>query len=135
MRAFGAKIGVGTRVYPRATIWAPWNLECGKVVAIADGANIYNTSRVVLHDLAIVSQNAFLCCGSHDFTSPAFDFISKPIVIEAEAWVAAHAIVLPGVHIGRGAVVGAGSVVRKDVPAWTVCAGNPAVEIKTYERS
>ncbi len=125
---------MGTRIYPRATIWAPLNLDCGRVVAIADGANIYNTSLVVLEDLAIVSQDAYVCCGSHDFTSLAFDFISRPIVIEREAWIAARDILLPGVTIGRGAVVGAGSVVRNDVPAWTVYAGNPAVEIKKYDR-
>ena len=45
-------------------------------------------------------------------------------------WIATGAIVLPGVTIGEGAVVGAGSVVARDVPPWTVVAGNPAREIK-----
>ena len=55
---------------------------------------------------------------------------SAPIVIEDDAWIGMNVIVLKGVTIGRGAVVGAGSVVTKDVPAWSVVAGNPAVVVK-----
>lgn len=56
---------------------------------------------------------------------------SKPIMIHKNAWIGMNVIVLKGVEIGEGAVVGAGSVVTKDVPAWTVVAGNPAKIIKT----
>lgn len=131
---FGAKIGEGSHFYPSATVWAPWNLECGKVVAVADGVCIYNTSLVEIRDLAIVSQGAYLCCGSHDYKSLTFEFVSKPITVGSEAWIAARAIVLMGVRIGEGAVVGAGSVVSKDVAPWTVVSGNPAKYIKSYER-
>ena len=55
-----------------------------------------------------------------------FGGIEKPIVIEDHVWIATRAMVLPGVRIGRGAVVGAGSVVTKDVAAGTIVAGNPA---------
>lgn len=55
---------------------------------------------------------------------------SKPIIIEDDVWIGMNSIILKGVTIGRGAVVGAGSVVTKDVPAWTVVAGNPAVVVK-----
>lgn len=55
---------------------------------------------------------------------------SAPIVIEDDVWIGMNVIVLKGVTIGRGAIIGAGSVVTKDVPAWTVVAGNPAVIIK-----
>ncbi len=55
-----------------------------------------------------------------------FGGVEKPIVVEDYAWIATRAMVLPGVHIGRGAVVGAGSVVTKNVAAGTIVAGNPA---------
>ncbi len=56
---------------------------------------------------------------------------SKPIVIKDDAWIGMNCIILKGVTIGKGAVVGAGSVVTKDVPDWTVVAGNPAMPVKT----
>lgn len=59
---------------------------------------------------------------------------SKPIVIRKHAWIGMNVIILKGVEIGEGAVVGAGSVVTKDVPAWTVVAGNPAKVIKKLNK-
>lgn len=59
---------------------------------------------------------------------------SKPIVIRKHAWIGMNVIILKGVEIGEGAIVGAGSVVTKDVPAWTVVAGNPAKVIKTLNK-
>lgn len=58
-----------------------------------------------------------------------------PVTIGDKAWLGFNVIVLPGVTIGEGAVVGAGSVVTRDVPAWTVVAGNPAREIRRLEPS
>lgn len=50
----------------------------------------------------------------------------RPVIIEDDVWIGARAIILPGVHIGTGAVIGAGSVVTKDVPDYAVIGGNPA---------
>jgi putative colanic acid biosynthesis acetyltransferase WcaF len=135
LRAFGAKIGPDCHIYPEAIIWAPWNLECGQAVAIANGAEIYNPRCVVLGDYATISQKAYLCGATHDYTSTEFPLISSPINIGSHAWIAARAIVLKGVTIGDGCVVGAGSVVTRSMPPWTVCAGNPCQVIKNnYER-
>ncbi|MEI7525468.1 MAG: acyltransferase [Mariniphaga sp.] len=60
--------------------------------------------------------------------------ISKPIVIEDKVWIGFDVLILKGVHIGEGAVIGAKSVVTKDVPAWTVVAGNPAILIKKIKQ-
>lgn len=60
---------------------------------------------------------------------------SKPIIIKDDAWIGMNTIILKGVTIGRGSVVGAGSVVTKDVPDWTVVAGNPAVVVKQIKES
>ena len=59
---------------------------------------------------------------------------SKPITICNDAWIGMNCIILKGVTIGEGAIVGAGSVVTKDVPAWTVVAGNPAKVVKTLTK-
>lgn len=134
LRCFGARIGPGSHVYPGARIWAPWNLEMGRTAAVADGAVIYNPDRVVLGDFAIVSQEAFLCTASHDYTQWSFPLITGPIRVGRYAWVAARAFVHPGVSLGEGCVVGAGSVVTRDLPAWSVCAGNPCRVIKVYAK-
>lgn len=62
----------------------------------------------------------------HDPRSPTHAGQGGPVLIEDHAWIASGAIILPGVKIGRGAVVAAGAVVTKDVPQWTIVGGNPA---------
>jgi putative colanic acid biosynthesis acetyltransferase WcaF len=135
LKLFGAKLGARCHIYPGAKIWAPWNLECGDRVAIADGAEIYNPSTIQLCDDAIVSQGAYLCGASHDYREISFPLVTAPIVLEKRAWVAARAIVTMGVRLGEGCVIGTGSVVTTDMPAWSVCAGNPCRVIRPhYER-
>jgi putative colanic acid biosynthesis acetyltransferase WcaF len=135
LRAFGAKIERGCHVYPKAIIWAPWNLSLGESAGIADGADVYNPTPITIGAFAVVSQGAYLCGASHDYTSSGFPLISQPIVISDHAWVAARAIVQMGVTIGTGCVIGAGSVVTRDMPEWTVCAGNPCRVLKPYSRA
>ena len=130
LRRFGAQIGAGCHIYAAAKIWAPWNLECQAYVCIADGAEVYNPARVVLGEGAIVSQGAYLCAASHNYDDPAFPVIESQIQIGKKAWVGARAIILLGVTIGDGCVVGAGSVVTRSTPPYTLCAGNPAKIIK-----
>ena len=135
LKIFGANLGEDCHIYPGAKIWAPWNLQCGDRVAIADGAEIYNPSIIQLCDDAIVSQGAYLCGASHDYRENSFPLTTSPIVLERRAWVAARAIVMMGVRLGEGCVIGAGSVVTTDMPPWSVCAGNPCKVIKEhYER-
>jgi putative colanic acid biosynthesis acetyltransferase WcaF len=78
----------------------------------------------------VVSQGAYLCGATHDYDAPDFPLTSAPITIGRGAWVAARAIVLPGVTVGEGCVIGAGSVVTRDMPPRTVCVGNPCRVIR-----
>jgi putative colanic acid biosynthesis acetyltransferase WcaF len=127
---FGAKLGRNCHIYSGAVIWAPWNLEAGDEVGIADGAIIYNQAPIRLGRRVVISQGAHLCTGTHDYEHPGFPLIAKPIVVHEQAWIAAEVFVHPGVIVGEGAVVGARSVVTKDVPPWMVCTGNPSQPIK-----
>jgi putative colanic acid biosynthesis acetyltransferase WcaF len=101
-------------------------LETEAVVTIGREAEIYNPGRAILKHHSIVSQNAFLCGASHDYNRPEFPFFSKPIILEPYSWVCARAIVLPGVTLGEGSVLGAGSVTARSLESWWVFAGNPA---------
>jgi putative colanic acid biosynthesis acetyltransferase WcaF len=134
LRCFGATVGAGAHVYAGARIWAPWNLAIGADACIADGAEIYNPRLITLGERAVVSQGAYLCGASHDYSQWAFPLISAPITVGAHAWIAARAIVHMGVSVGDGAVIGAGSVVTRSMPAWTVCAGAPCRVIRPYVR-
>ncbi|RDV11093.1 colanic acid biosynthesis acetyltransferase WcaF [Pontibacter diazotrophicus] len=130
LRLFGAKIGRSVHVYPHVKIWAPWNLELGDQCGVANGVILYSQGRIMIGCRAVVSQGAHLCAGTHDYTLPGFPLITKTIRIGDHAWVAAEAFVHPGVTIGEGCVIGARSVVTKDMPAWMVCSGFPCKPIK-----
>ena len=133
LRLFGAKLGKDCHVYPGARIWAPWNLEMGDNASLADGVICYSMAKISLGEKAIVSQGAHLLTGTHDYTDPRFQLLTKPIVIGKQAWLCADSMVLPGVEIGEGAVLGARAVATRNIPAWTLCAGNPCREIKKRE--
>ena len=77
-----------------------------------------------------LSQGAYLCTGNHDWTDPAFGLRIAGIELEQGSWVGAKCLLMPGVQLGAGAVVGAGSVVSGRVPAYHVFAGNPACFVK-----
>ena len=130
LRCFGARLGPHCHIYPRARIWAPWNLECADAVSIADEAEIYNPSRISLGSHAIVSQQAYVCGATHDYNDPSFPLISFPMTIGSWAWICARASIAPGVNVGAGAVLGLGSVATHDLACWTVYAGVPARAIK-----
>jgi putative colanic acid biosynthesis acetyltransferase WcaF len=105
------------------------------VVAIGDHVEIYNPAQVSVADYAVISQGVYLCTASHDYRRWSFPLIEQPITIGAHVWVASRAIVQMGVILEEGCVVGAGSVVTRNLPAWTVCAGNPCRVIKHYDKS
>lgn len=130
LRFFGAKMGRGCHIYPKAVIWAPWNLIVEDEGSAADGVTLYSMASITIGKRAVVSQGAHLCTGTHDYLDPTFRLYAKPIVIGGEAWVCAEVFVGPGVTIGEGTVVGARSVVTRDMPAWTVCAGHPCAPIR-----
>lgn len=134
LRCFGAKLGKGCHIYPKARIWAPWNLICEDVVAVADEAIIYNPEPIYLGAHCVISQQAYLCGASHDLDDPAFPLIAKPIRIGAFAWVCARATVQLGVNVAEGSVLGLGAVATKDMEPWSVYVGIPARKTKDRVR-
>lgn len=129
LRLFGAEVGTGCRIHPNVRIWAPWNLSLGAYVALAEGVDVYCVSRITIASKVTVSQRSFLCTASHETTSLTRPLIHAPITMGDHVWIAAEAMIHPGVTVNVGAIVGARAVIRRDVPAWTVWAGNPAREV------
>jgi putative colanic acid biosynthesis acetyltransferase WcaF len=130
LRSFGASVGKGVHVYPKAIIWAPWNLDLAEDCAIADGVNCYSMAKITVGKRAIVSQGAHLCTGTHDYSDPNFQLLAFPITIGEYAWICTEAFIGPGVTVGNGTVVGARSVAVKSLPDGMVCAGQPCKPIK-----
>jgi putative colanic acid biosynthesis acetyltransferase WcaF len=133
LRVFGARIGRGCMV-GSARIWIPENLEMEEFAVVGNDAELYNLALIRVGAKSVISQRSYLCTATHDYTSPDFRLVSRAIIVGAGAWIAACVFVAPGVRIGDGAVVGACSVVTKDLPPWTVCVGNPCRVIKCRER-
>ncbi len=136
LKAFGAKLGKAPHVYPAAKIWAPWNLELGDHVGIADGVTIYNMDLIRIGSFSVISQGAHLCGGSHDYNSMNFQLYAKPIIIGDYVWICSEAFISLGTSISDGVVIGARSLVTKSIThPWTVHAGHPAKQIGTRSRS
>jgi len=113
LRLFGAKIGENVVIRSRVNITFPWRFECGDDVWIGDEVFILSLAPVQIASNVCISQRAFLCTGSHDFSKESFDLVTSSITIEEKCWVCAQAFVGPGVHLEAGTVVKAGSVVGK----------------------
>jgi putative colanic acid biosynthesis acetyltransferase WcaF len=132
LRLFGAELGVHVNIYPSVQIWAPWQLNIGNRVGIANGVTLYNMAPIVIGDNCVISQGAHLCCGTHDIDSPNFQLMAKPIILEGDVWICAEAFVGPGITIAEGCVLGARAVVTKTITEpWSVWVGNPALRKRT----
>ena len=134
LKLFDAEVGGRAHIYPGVKIWAPWNLDIGEEAGIANGVTLYSQGKITIGKRAVISQGSHLCAGTHDFNDPGMPLITKPITIGDHAWVTAEVFIHPGVTIGEGCVIGARSVVTKDMPEWTVCAGFPCKPIKERKR-
>jgi putative colanic acid biosynthesis acetyltransferase WcaF len=130
LRLFGAKIGKEVVIRPTATITFPWKVKMGDYSSISDNVTLYSLGDIEIKENSVISQNCYLCAGSHKVDSYSFEIFSKEIVIEEKVWLASDVFVAPGVTIGRGAVVGARSSVFSDLPEMMICFGTPAKPIK-----
>lgn len=120
LRAFGARIAPGVVIKPRVTVKFPWRLSIGAHSWIGEQVWIDNLDEVTIGAQCCISQGAYLCTGSHNWSRQSFDLILKPITVADEVWICAKASVAPGVSIGRGAVLGFGVTATVDLAPWTI---------------
>jgi putative colanic acid biosynthesis acetyltransferase WcaF len=130
LRRFGAKVGRGVVIKPQVKITFPWKLTLGDHVWLGEECWLLNLDHITIADNVCISQRAFLCTGNHNYKSPTFDLIVKPIVIEEGVWIGAGSLVGPGVTASSHAVLTAGSVATDDLQPFGIYRGNPAVFIK-----
>jgi putative colanic acid biosynthesis acetyltransferase WcaF len=127
---FGATIHGKPFVHQRARIEIPWHLTLHDRACLGDRANAYSLGEIEIGARATVAQEVYLSTGSHDFTHAALQLVTAKITIGEDAFIGARAFVMPGVQIGARSVVGACSVVTKDVPPDVFAAGNPCKVIR-----
>jgi putative colanic acid biosynthesis acetyltransferase WcaF len=130
LRCFGAQVGTGVRIKQGLKVKFPWRLVVGDFVWLGENCWIDNVALVTIESHTCLSQEVYLCTGNHDWSSPSFQLKELPIHIGEGSWVAARAMVAPGVTIGRGAVLCLGSVASRSLEPMTIYAGNPAQPIK-----
>ena len=130
LRLFGAKIGKGVVVKPSVNIKYPWRLSVGNNVWIGEKVWIDNLANVEIGDNASISQGAMLLCGNHNYKKSTFDLITGEIKLEKGTWIGAKSVVTPGVTCKSHSILAVNSVATKDLEAYTIYQGNPAIEIR-----
>jgi putative colanic acid biosynthesis acetyltransferase WcaF len=133
LRLFGAKIGKNVTIKPCVNIKYPWFLHIGDETWIGENVWIDSLVMVSIGANVCLSQGAMLLTGSHDYKKTSFNLITKELNLEDGVWIAAGAIVAPGVTAASHSVLTSGSVATQNLQPYTVYQGNPAT--KTRERN
>ncbi len=130
LRLFGAEIGSEVKVRSTAKFTYPWKVHIGDNSWIGDNVKLYSLDEIRIGKNCVVSQESYLCTGSHDIKDSHFGLVTSPIILKDGCWVASDVFIHPGVKIYESAVVAARSTVIKDVPPHEVHGGLPAKFIK-----
>ena len=126
LRCFGCQVSGTPFVHQSAKIENPRNLKLEDRACIGANAVLYSLDRISIGKNSIIAQESYLCTGTHEFESGNFHLITKPIFVDENVFVGARAFVLPGIILGKDTIIGACSVVTKDVNDGERVAGNPA---------
>ncbi len=123
------QIGAGTSIHTGLKLYDPSGIIIGKDTIIGEDAVLDGRGAIVIGNHVAFASGVMVYNSQHDIRDPQFIAITKPVHIDDYVFVGPRAIILPGVHIGKGAVVGAGAVVTKDVAPGVVVGGVPAAPI------
>ena len=130
LKAFGAKVGRNAQFSPSSTVTYPWFLETGEYCWIGDESVVYNLAKIYIGNNVALAHRVYLCTGSHDIGSAAFEIEAKEVFLSDEVWLANDVFVMPGITIERGVVVAARSTVLENLKEGGVYGGSPAKFIR-----
>lgn len=130
LRAFGAKVGQGLVIKTKVRIKNPWRLTIGDNCWLGESVWIDNLANVAIGNNVSISQGALLLTGNHDYTVRSFPYRLGDIELADGVWIGAKAVVCPGVACASHAILTVSSVATKNLEAWSIYAGNPAVSVR-----
>lgn len=128
-RIFGVKIGKGSAVHMGVRFYNPKNISIGEDSIIGEGVVLDGRDKLAIGSHVDITTDVMIYNAKHDIDDEEFRAKTSPVVIEDYVFIGPKAIILPGVKIARGAVVGAGAVVTKNVDSFKIVGGVPAREI------
>lgn len=129
-RLMGVKIGRGSALHMHIHFYNPKNIKIGEDSIIGEGSVLDGRDNLIIGNHVDIATEVMIYNSEHDVESNDFHPISAPVLIEDYVFIGPRAIILPGVKIGKGAVIGAGAVVVKDVEQMKIVGGVPAKVIK-----
>lgn len=133
--ASGMSLAPTASIHWRAEFYAPEHISIGDHTIIGDTAFLDGRSGLTIGRNVNLGSHVTIYTRQHDPDAPDFLEVGAPVIIHDRAWVSSHSLVLPGVTIGEGAVVAAGSVVTKDVAPFTIVGGVPAKYLRDRNRN
>lgn len=128
-RAAGVKIGRNSFIHMGARFYLPSGVSIGDGTIIGDYCFMDGRASLNIGNNVDIASEVMIYNSEHDINSEGFDPIEEPVEIADYVFIGPRAIILPGVKIGKGAIVGAGAVVTRDVSPFKIVAGVPAKEI------
>jgi acetyltransferase-like isoleucine patch superfamily enzyme len=129
-RLSGMKIGKGSSIHMFATFFKPSNIQIGRDSVVGFRSFLDGRDKLTIGDHVALASEVMIYNSQHDIDSPDFRPVNAPVIVEDYVFIGPRAVILPGVKIGKGAIVGAGAVVTKDVSEDSVVGGVPAREIR-----
>jgi maltose O-acetyltransferase len=133
----GAKYGKNLEIFTSFLTQDVANIRIGNNVLIGKNCRFYGASGITIGNDVLIANDVSIISVDHKFSSrkkpinqQGIEIEKLPIIIEDDVLIGDKAIILKKVHIGKGAIIGAGSVVVKDIPAYGIAVGNPAKVIR-----
>jgi acetyltransferase-like isoleucine patch superfamily enzyme len=134
LRLGGAKIGKGSSIWRNTEVLGIESLTIGDDTCIGWHCQIDARSGLTIGNHVAIASHVLIVAGGHDLNAPEFWSISAPVRIDDYAWITSRAIILPGAHIGEGAVVSANTTVGKKVEPYAIVAGQGGKTVGTRAR-
>ena len=133
LRLFGAKVRSGVNIKPSVNIKYPWLLKVGENTWIGENVWIDNLTSVEIGNNVCLSQGAMLLTGNHNYKLSTFDLMIGEIILEDGVWIGACSLVCPGITCFSHSILSINSVATKNLDAFGIYQGNPAVKVRVRD--